>query len=99
MGPPRESFQVYLVAGVGRFLIFVRTSFLIIRTKFSFCSSYHVRPSENDLIEHTDFIREAVKRDATLAKSKVCLVLFVFFQIFNMFLVFVFLQTRLLGLC
>ncbi|PWA54427.1 zinc finger, PHD-type [Artemisia annua] len=33
-------------------------------------SSYHVRPSENDLIEHTDFIREAVKRDATLAKSK-----------------------------
>ncbi|GJZ23791.1 protein enhanced downy mildew 2 isoform X1 [Tanacetum coccineum] len=33
-------------------------------------SLYDVRPSENDLIEHTNFIREAVKRDATLAKSK-----------------------------
>ncbi|GJV14447.1 ribose 5-phosphate isomerase A [Tanacetum coccineum] len=39
---------------------------------------YDVRPSENHLIEHTDFIREAVKRDATLAKSKVSPSLVVF---------------------
>ncbi|KAI3673841.1 hypothetical protein L6452_39971 [Arctium lappa] len=31
---------------------------------------YDVRPSENDLIDHMDFIRQAIKRDETLAKSK-----------------------------
>ncbi|GJX97591.1 hypothetical protein Tco_0353389 [Tanacetum coccineum] len=31
---------------------------------------YDVRPLENDLIKHTNFIREAVMRDVTLAKSK-----------------------------
>ncbi|KAL7186639.1 hypothetical protein ACSBR2_028381 [Camellia fascicularis] len=33
-------------------------------------SLYEVRPSENDLIDHTTLISEAVKRDETLAKSK-----------------------------
>ncbi|KAK1435604.1 hypothetical protein QVD17_01370 [Tagetes erecta] len=33
-------------------------------------SLYHVRPSEKDLIGHINFIREAVKRDEILAKSK-----------------------------
>ncbi|KAI3673839.1 hypothetical protein L6452_39969 [Arctium lappa] len=31
---------------------------------------YDVRPSENDLIDHINFIREAVKRDEMLAKAK-----------------------------
>lgn len=34
-------------------------------------SSYETRPSENDLIDHTTFISEVVKRDETLANSKV----------------------------
>ncbi|XP_052177141.1 protein ENHANCED DOWNY MILDEW 2-like isoform X3 [Diospyros lotus] len=34
-------------------------------------SSYEVRPSENDLIDHMSLISEAVKRDEMLAKSKV----------------------------
>ncbi|KAI3686181.1 hypothetical protein L1987_79854 [Smallanthus sonchifolius] len=33
-------------------------------------SLYDIRPSENDLIDHINFLREAVKRDETLAKSK-----------------------------
>ncbi|KAM0044220.1 putative DNA (cytosine-5)-methyltransferase 1, replication foci domain-containing protein [Helianthus debilis subsp. tardiflorus] len=33
-------------------------------------SSYDVNPSVNDLIDHISFIREAVKRDETLEKSK-----------------------------
>ncbi|KAK9080687.1 hypothetical protein SSX86_000445 [Deinandra increscens subsp. villosa] len=33
-------------------------------------SLYDIRPSENDLIDHIDFLTEAVKRDATLSKSK-----------------------------
>ncbi|CAH9138806.1 unnamed protein product [Cuscuta epithymum] len=33
--------------------------------------SFERRPSENDLMEHTDFISEALKHDALLAKSKV----------------------------
>ncbi|KAK1406971.1 hypothetical protein QVD17_38581 [Tagetes erecta] len=33
-------------------------------------SLYDNRPSENDLIDHINFIREAVKRDDTLANSK-----------------------------
>lgn len=41
---------------------------------FHFCRLYDVRPSENDLIDHMNFIREAVKRDEMLAKSKVCVV-------------------------
>ena len=32
-----------------------------------------IRPSENDLVDHLSFIREAVKRDETLGKSNVCL--------------------------
>ncbi|CAA2998858.1 ENHANCED DOWNY MILDEW 2 [Olea europaea subsp. europaea] len=34
------------------------------------CSLFEPRPSENDLIDHVSLIDEAVKRDATLAKSK-----------------------------
>lgn len=33
-------------------------------------SLYDIRPSENDLVDHLSFISEAVKRDATLGKSK-----------------------------
>ncbi|KAI3686183.1 hypothetical protein L1987_79856 [Smallanthus sonchifolius] len=33
-------------------------------------SLYDIRPSENDLIDHINILREAVKRDETLAKSK-----------------------------
>nr|XP_043639941.1 protein ENHANCED DOWNY MILDEW 2-like [Erigeron canadensis] len=32
--------------------------------------SYDVSPSENDLIDHINFVRDAVKRDETLANSK-----------------------------
>ncbi|KAI7729927.1 hypothetical protein M8C21_031286 [Ambrosia artemisiifolia] len=33
-------------------------------------SLYDPRPSENDLLDHINFIRESIKRDETLAKSK-----------------------------
>ncbi|CAI9784111.1 unnamed protein product [Fraxinus pennsylvanica] len=36
-------------------------------------SLFEPRPSENDLVDHVSLIDEAVKRDATLAKSKVVL--------------------------
>uniref|UniRef100_A0A1J3GNX8 PHD finger-containing protein n=1 Tax=Noccaea caerulescens TaxID=107243 RepID=A0A1J3GNX8_NOCCA len=32
--------------------------------------AYDVKPSQNDLVDHTDLIAEAVKRDVNLAKSK-----------------------------
>lgn len=35
------------------------------------CRAYDVKPSQNDLVDHTDLIAEAVKRDVNLAKSKV----------------------------
>ncbi|KAK4278388.1 hypothetical protein QN277_016241 [Acacia crassicarpa] len=38
-------------------------------------SYYEVRPSQNDLLNHLPLIREAVKRNATLAKSKLLLIL------------------------
>lgn len=47
---------------------------------FSFCSLYDVRPSENDLIDHMNFIREAVKRDETLGNSKVCIVYYLWYS-------------------
>lgn len=37
---------------------------------FKVFSLYESRPSENDLVDHTDFITEAVKRDEVLANSK-----------------------------
>ncbi|KAK9057202.1 hypothetical protein SSX86_024569 [Deinandra increscens subsp. villosa] len=37
---------------------------------FDVFSLYDIRPSENDLKDHVNFIREAVKRDKTLQKSK-----------------------------
>lgn len=42
------------------------------------CSLYDVRPSDNDLLDHLPLIRAAVKRDETLAKSKVF-----FFHLYN----------------
>ncbi|GLT50941.1 hypothetical protein SLA2020_243960 [Shorea laevis] len=36
-------------------------------------SSYEVKPSENDLVDHMELISEALKRDNSLAKSKILL--------------------------
>lgn len=41
---------------------------------YAICSLHEVRPSENDLVDHMNFIGDAVKRDEGLAKSKVCAV-------------------------
>lgn len=40
---------------------------------YAIYSLYEVRPSENDLLEHTTLISEAVKRIDALAKCKVCI--------------------------
>lgn len=40
------------------------------------CSSYKLKPSPNDLLNHMPLIGEAAKRDPVLAKSKVCISLF-----------------------
>jgi len=37
---------------------------------------YEVRPSQNDLVDHLPLISEAIKRDDTLVKSKVCIAFF-----------------------
>ena len=39
-----------------------------------FCSSYEVRPSENDLVDCKAMIEEAIKHDEQLTKSEVCLI-------------------------
>lgn len=46
-----------------------------------FCSVYEPRPSENDLVDHMNFINEIVKRDGKLAQSKVCWFLVVIIQL------------------
>ena len=40
------------------------------------CSSCKFKPSQKDLLDHVHLIGEAAKRDAVLAKSKVCISFF-----------------------
>lgn len=47
------------------------------------CRSYEVMPSQNDILNHMTLMGEAAKRDAGLAKSKVCI------QVLNKYVVVV----------
>ncbi|KAI8552941.1 hypothetical protein RHMOL_Rhmol06G0306900 [Rhododendron molle] len=74
---PRKSFEgiIRTILITMHFLCFVRKNpetfggsvWDNLSKVFSF---YETRPSENDLIDHTTFISEVVKRDETLANSK-----------------------------
>lgn len=48
--------------------------------EYLFCSSYDVSPSESDVLNHMTLIRDAAKRDTDLTKSKVHIVLFLFWN-------------------
>lgn len=47
------------------------------------CSSYGIKPSQKDLLDHLPLIGEAAKRDAVLAKSKVRISFFNDIVVFN----------------
>jgi hypothetical protein len=54
-------------------MIYVKSAFYDVFKLNVVCSSYGFKPSQKDLLDHMTLIGEVTKRDAVLARSKVCI--------------------------